>query len=119
MAILTINGAEMPSPGELNISYKPEGKAEISAAGTTVMDRLSVRRTISATFRHLTTEGAELLLQSAIQTALFFDLQYYDPMTGQTVTGTFRATSCSLSPLRYSNGVPTGYVDGKLTMEER
>ena len=119
MAILTINGAVMPSPSELSIVYKPIGKAETSASGLTVMDRIAIKRTITAGFSHLLPDAAEMLLSAAVKNALYFDLTFYDPMTAQDVTGTFRVTSCTVNPWRYADGVPIGYTGGQMTMEER
>ena len=119
MAILVIDGAEMPSPSKLEITYKSIGKAETSASGDTVMDRIALKRTITATFSHLTKAAAKTLLVAAIQNANFFDLTLYDPMTGEEYGGIFRATACSLSPWCYKDGQPVGYTGGKITMEER
>jgi hypothetical protein len=119
MAILTINGAAMPSPSGLEIAYKSIGKAETSASGETVMDRIALKRTITANFSYLTQEGAKALSQAVMQNANFFDLTFYDPMTGTELTGIFRATECRLSPYRYAEGVPVGHREGKITMEER
>lgn len=119
MAILTIDGAEMPSPSGLDITYKVNGKAEMSASGDTIMDRLSVKRTIKATFSHLTAEAAKTLLVTAVQNVNFFDLTYYDPLTGGEVTGVFRVSGCNLSPWCYKDNAPVGYRNGSVTMEEK
>ena len=118
MAILTINGAEMPSPSEMQIGYKDIGKAETAASGDTVMDRVAIKRTINATFAHLTKDQAQALL-IALKTLPFFDLYFFDPLSGTHISGTFRCTSCTVSPWRYVDGAPIGYTGGKITLEER
>ena len=118
MAILIINGAEMPSPSEMQIGYKDIGKAETAASGDTIMDRVAIKRTISASFAHLSKDQAQAILV-ALKTLLFFDLHFYDPLSGESMSGTFRCTSCTVSPWRYADGAPVGYTGGKITLEER
>lgn len=118
MAILTIDGAAMPSPSEMIVDYKDVGKAETAASGETVMDRIAVKRTVTAVYNYLTPENAALLLQ-AVKSALFFTLEFHNPMSRETVTGTFRSTTCTVSPMRYEAGQPVGYTGGRIVMEER
>lgn len=118
MAILTVNGVDMPSPKEMNISYNPIGKSENNAAGGIVMDRIALKRTISLSWGYLDIDNAVILL-SAMQGELFMSVAFYDPATSGAYTGTFYAQTCDASPVRYEGGLPIGYKDVSVTLTEK
>ena len=57
--MLTINGAEMPSPSEMTVTLEDRGETSaINALGQRVADRMAVKRVVHLTWALLT--GGEL-----------------------------------------------------------
>ena len=104
MAVLSINGTDMPSPSAMEIQYDAVGKQETNAAGNTVMDRLGVKRTLKCTWNHLNAEDAAILLTAA-QAENWIELGFYDPQSGED-EGVFRVERASAPVFRVVEGVP-------------
>lgn len=104
MAILSINGTDMPSPSAMEVRYEPVGKTETNAAGNTVMDRLGMKRLLKITWNHLSAEDAAILLTAA-QSENWNELEFYDPAEGRQ-QGVFRAERTSAPVHRVVNDVP-------------
>ena len=82
MAVLTVNGAEMPSPSELKVEIFDVGASgERSASGRLVVDRVAVKRRLRLKWAFLTPAQLGLLL-GAVGQAAFFEVACPDPETG-------------------------------------
>ena len=116
MAILAINGTDMPTPSAMEISCEPVGKEEINAAGNAVMDRLGMKRKIKCVWAYLTAENAAILL-SAAQSENWNTLTYHDPANGSQ-QGTFRVEK-STAPVFRALGGTTEYRNVTIQFKER
>ena len=122
--IYQINGADMPSPSGFEIEYIINGKAEMTAAGSTVMDRISTKRRLHITYNHLFLEQIQGLMKAAIRGDVFFDVSFVDPsnLSGNSAemeTSSFRLKDFRAPALHYENNMPSRFQNIKLTLEER
>lgn len=84
LAILTVNGAEIPAPATLSVYMEDAGGVtQRSVSGALLVSRAAVKRRIEAYWAYLTGEKLRLLLESALQTTPV-TVAYPDPVTGQT-----------------------------------
>ena len=82
MAVLTVNGAEMPSPSGMRVEIFDVGSSgERSASGRLVVDRVAVKRRLKLKWACLTPAQLGLLL-GAVGQGAFFEAGYPDPETG-------------------------------------
>lgn len=82
MAVLTVNGVEMPSPSSMKVEIFDVGSfGERSASGRLVSDRIAVKRKLALKWACLTPEQLGRLL-GAVGQAAFFEVGYPDPETG-------------------------------------
>ena len=67
MALLTVNGAEMPAPTTLKINiFDVSATADRNASGNVVIDRVGTKRKLEMTWAHLTPAQLSLLLTAVI-----------------------------------------------------
>lgn len=118
MAIIAINGLDMPSPQTMEISYREIGKNETNAAGQKVMDRVALKRDLKCVWRYLSKEDAGILL-GQITPEPFMDVSFVDPVTGENAEGEYKAADTVIKPNRYANGFPVGYADITINFQER
>ncbi len=117
MAMLKINGADMPVPASLTVRLEDsrfslrrtlDGAACVSRAGT--------YRTLSCQWQYLTqTEMARLLQAVSGDAALA--VSYPDPATGQTRAMTACCTERSMGLMRMRSGSPV-WTQARLTLTE-
>jgi len=105
MAVLTVNGAAVPSPSELKVSVFEVGSGDIrSASGALVKDVTAIKRRLNLRWAHLTPVELGNLL-SAVSGA-FFEAEYPDPASAAARTAVFRAGEASAGVLRMADGAP-------------
>ena len=115
--MLTINGAEMPSPSEMTVTLEDRGETSaIHALGQRVADRMAVKRVVHLTWALLT--GGELAkLVSAVNAGVFFTAALPDP-AGGTFSGVFRAEERS-AQLHRADGALIQWKNVTMQWEER
>lgn len=118
MAVLTINGSEMPSPSKLEIQYHELGKTSTNAAGNAIMDVLGQKRSMNVSWSYLPKDRANDIV-TAVLASHFMMLEFYDPKTGGNVSAEFYVSSMSFPAFRYENGVPVAFKDCKIAFQER
>jgi len=118
MAMIYIDGVEMPSPAEFSVEFEDVGDmGRRNALGQRLVDRVAVKRIITVSWPRLDREKAALIMAAACGN-VFFEAGYHDPETGEMRTGTFRVVSRSAVMHRAEEG---GAVWAQLDMkwEER
>lgn len=118
MAVLIINGMDMPSPQTMEISWREIGKKETNAMGQMVMDRVALKRDIKCVWRYLSVDDARVLF-GIVNAEPFFSLACVDPVTGENVVGEYKAEDRLIKPARYAEGKPVGFSDVQITFQER
>ena len=82
MAVLRVNGVDMPAPSTMKINiFDVSASADRSASGIAVIDRVGTKRKLEMTWAHLTPAQLSALL-TAVGEKLFFTAEYPDPQTG-------------------------------------
>ena len=105
MAVLTINGAEAPSPSTLKVSIFEVGSSQTrSASVRLVVDRVAVKRRLTLAWAHLSPKELGELL-GAVGGA-FFSVAYPDPETMTQRTMTCRCGESSAGILQIRDGKP-------------
>lgn len=114
--MIRINGVQIPTPSSFIASIEPLVKAERNARGTMIMEHIADKRKLEMTWTYLTPGELQQLLNAVSGT--FFTVQYPDPQTGSTRTGTFYAGPRSVGALSYQNG-QMRWKDVKFNVIER
>lgn len=117
MAVLTVNGAAIPAPSEMNVSIFEVGSGEQrSASGNLVADVTAVKRRLSLRWAHLSPlELGGLLGNTA---AALFEVSYPDPLTAATRTMTCRCGESTAGVLQIRADQPV-WTDVKMEWIER
>lgn len=119
MAIVTLNGVEVPSPQTIEMSFRNIGKSETTAAGTTVFDLVAVKRDAKMTWRFLAPEDASIIT-GTVKTSPFFSLAFVDPETSENVESEYMLGDIIVKPFRYDDdGKIIGYTDVTVNFKER
>ena len=84
MAILTVNGANLPAPATLSVYLEEAGgSAQRAINGTLLVSRAAVKRRIEAYWAYVAPDSLQTMLENALKTAPV-PVSYPDPVTGQT-----------------------------------
>ena len=103
--MLMIDGAAMPSPSALSLSWEDiSSRAERSAAGSAVRDFRGGKRRLKLRWAHLESAALRTLL-TAVQDR-FFTVAFPDPRTGAQASAECWCESCSAGVLRVKDGAP-------------
>jgi len=116
MALIKINGVEIPTPSEFSVGIQDISKAERNAAGTMVIERIATKRKIELSWKYLSKEELSQILTAV--SPVFFTVEYPDPQTGTNRIGTFYCGDRSCSMLDFKNGIPR-YKDVSFNLIER
>ena len=117
MAVLTVNGAEMPSPSELRVKIFDVGSSgERTASGRLAVDRVAVKRALTLRWAALSTEEMSRLL-GAVGASVFFEAEYPDPEVGSRAM-ICRCEERTAGVLRMENGAPV-WKNIEMTWTER
>lgn len=118
MAILSVNGVDMPAPSQLKVNlFDVSSSADRNASGYVVIDRVGTKRKLELNWAQLSEAQLSLLLQ-AVGANVFFTAVYPDPLTGDA-----RSMSCycgdrAMGVLRMSGGAPI-WTDIEMSWIER
>lgn len=116
MAIITINGVELPAPSELQIGIMDLSKAERNANGTMIIERIATKRKIELSWSYLSRTSLQTVL--SMVSPVFFTVGYEDPLTGTSRSGTFYVGDRSAGVIDVIAGIPR-YKDIKFNFIER
>ena len=118
MAVLTVNGADMPAPSALKISiFDVSSTADRNASGYVVIDRVGTKRKLEMRWAHLTAEQLSLLL-TAVGENVFFTAGYPDPQTGGQRSMICYCGDRATGVLRMEGGMPV-WTDVEMNWIER
>ena len=106
MAVLRVNGVDIPAPSAMKISiFDVSASADRSASGRIVIDRVGTKRKLELRWAHLSGENLSALL-SAVGEKLFFTAEYPDPQTGGMRSMTCYCGDRATGVMRMEGGVP-------------
>lgn len=118
MAMLKVNGADMPPPSAMKVTiFDVSSAVERNASGNAVVDRVAVKRRLDLKWAHLGADNLQLLLQ-AIGGNGFFTASYPDPQTGSARTMECYCGDRATGVLRMVDGVPL-WTNVEMTWTER
>jgi hypothetical protein len=116
MALLKINGVDMPTPTDFNVGIMDLSKAERNANGTMIIERIATKRKLEISYSFLDRTDMSKILNAI--SPVFFSATYMDPQTNAMRTGTFYSGDRNLPMLDYKNGVPR-WKDIKFDLVEK
>lgn len=116
MALIKINGVDMPSPSGMLFGIQDISKAERNARGTMIIERIATKRKIDLEWSYLTPAQLSTLLVAV--SPVFFTVTYTDPQTNSLRTGTFYSGDRNAGVMDYING-NLRYKDVKFSVIER
>lgn len=100
--MITINGAPVRAPQRFEVSVRDHRATDITAAGTTVIDRVATKRVLRMEWGALTNAQASAILGATAN--VFFTVVYPDPQTGTSETITCYVNDKSAPMARYKAG---------------
>lgn len=116
MALIKINGADIPAPSEYKVGIQDISKAERNANGTMIIERIATKRKIELSWSYLNKDQLAQLFTAV--SPVFFEVTYVDPQDNGLRTGTFYCGDRTCGMLDFQNGVPR-YKDIKFNLIER
>lgn len=116
MALISINGVDIPTPSDLQVGIMDLSKAERNANGTMIIERIATKRKLEISYSYLSSTDLSSVL-NAID-PVFFNVTYMDPQTDSMRTGSFYSGDRNCGMLSFTNGVPR-YKDVKFNLIER
>jgi hypothetical protein len=116
MALLKINGVDMPTPSTMSVAVEDLVHAERNARGKMIDELIAIKDKIELTWAYLTPVQLSQLLTAVKPRS--FNVTYMDP-----VTNSLKTTACYSGPktapiMDYINGV-LRYKDVRLNLIER
>jgi hypothetical protein len=116
MALIEINGVDLPTPSDFQVGIMDLSKAERNARGTMIIERIATKRKLDISYAFLSRTELSQVLNAV--SPVFFSVTYLDPQTDQYRTGSFYCGDRNAGMLDFQNGVPR-YKDIKFDLIER
>lgn len=116
MALIKINGVDLPTPSEFSVSIQDVVNAERNARATMIMELIGVKQKIELSWAFLT--AAQLSQVLTAVKPLFFTVTYPDPETNTTRTATFYKGDRPAPMMDFRSGIAR-YQDVKFSLIER
>jgi hypothetical protein len=116
MALLRINGVDLPTPSEYNVGIMDLSQAERNVRGDMIIERIATKRKIELEWAFLT--GAQYSQILNLVDPVFFSVTYFDPKDNANKTGTFYVGDRQAPMMRFQNGVAS-WKDIKFSLIER
>jgi hypothetical protein len=116
MALIKINGVEIPTPSDYQPGIMDISKAERNANGTMIIERVATKRKLELAWKTLSQQQMTLILNAIAP--VFFTVEYMDPQEGGIKIGTFYAGDRNCPALSFING-KLKYKDVKFSIIER
>lgn len=114
--MIKINGVSIPTPSDLNIGIQDLSKAERTANGTMVIERIATKRKLELSWKYLSKEDLSTVFNAVAP--VFFEVEYIDPQENSVKTGTFYAGDRKAGALDFKNG-NIRYKDISVNLVER
>ena len=112
--MLKINGVAVPTPKVLKVDISDiDGETSRNAKGDLLRDRIAVKRKLNCEWAPLTMEEISTLLKAV--KAVYFTVEYPDPMEGAFITKTFYVGDRSM-PMYWYDKAKNRYLWQGLTM---
>lgn len=116
MALITVNGVNLPTPSDYQIGVQDISNAQRNAQGTMIIERIATKKTITLSYAFLSASDLSTILQAIAPT--FYNVTYLDPVTNSNLTSSFYAGDRSLGMIDFQNSVPR-YQNLKFELIER
>jgi hypothetical protein len=116
VALITVNGVNIPTPSNYDVSVLDISNAQRNAQGLMIIERIATKRTISLSYNFLSASDLSTILQAISST--FYNVTFLDPVTNSQVTSSFYAGDRAISMIDYVSGVPR-YQNVKFELIER
>lgn len=116
MALVAINGLDLPTPSGYTWAIQDISKAERNAAGTMIIERITTKRKLEVAWSYLTATQLQTILNAV--SGVTFTVSYVDAQTNAIRSGTFYCGDRSVGMIDYQNSVPR-YRDVKFSLIEK
>lgn len=116
MALVSIEGVDLPTPTEFQVDIMDISKAERNANGNMIIERITTKRKLNFTYTYVTPDDLGLILRKIAPT--YYNVTYLDPQTGSYKTGSFYCGDRNIGVLDYINQKPR-YKDFAFNLIER
>lgn len=103
-AMIQVNGVDISTPSNFSVSVNDIVKADRDGAGSMFIQKIATKRKIEMTWNFLSASKFSTLL-TAVGASVTFSVNYPDPVTGTTRSGTFYVGDRSAEAMDYKNGV--------------
>lgn len=104
MALIRINGVDIPTPSDYTPGIQDLVKAERNANGTMIIERITTKRKLEMTWKYLSAADLSTILNAISE--VFFTVEYWDAQDNAMKTGTFYVGDRKAPMLDFKNGVP-------------
>lgn len=101
--MIKVNSVTISTPSSFKVSLEDISKADRNAKGKIIIERITTKRKLELSYNYLSQADLATLLTAI--SAVFFTVEYPDPMTGALRTGTFYSGSKSAGAIDYKAGV--------------
>ncbi len=116
MALLKVNGVDLPTPSEYNFGMMDITNAERNAKGTMIIERIASKVKISIKYKFCDASKMSQILQAT--QPIYYNVTYLDPVSNTYKTGSFYNGDRNLGMIDFKNGVPR-YKDLQFDFIER
>lgn len=116
MALVSIDGVDLPTPSDYQVEILDISKAERNANGTMIIERITTKRKISVKYNYLNSAQLKDLLTKLAPT--FFNVTYLDPQDNITKTSSFYCGDRNASLVDFVDNTPR-YKDVSFNLIER
>ena len=117
MAMLRVDGVDLPTPTSYTPDFEELSKAERNANGMMIKEVITYKYKLNVTWKKLTQEELTILMN--VKRKNFFTLEFIDMDTGTKTTGTFYAGTPTANAMEYKNGRVEHWLDVKMNFIER
>lgn len=116
MALISINGVDLPAPSVYDPGIMDLSKSERNARGTLIKENIATKRKIELGWAYLTGVQYSLILKLLANN--FFSVRYFDAQENGFKTGTFYVGDRQAPMFIFKNGAAS-YKDIKFNIIER
>lgn len=102
MAIISVNGVELPAPSEYDVGIMDLSKAERNARGTMIIERIATKRKIEIGWSYL--KGSDYSKILNLVNPVWFTVRFFDPKDNGMRSGTFYVGDRQAPMIKFKNG---------------
>lgn len=114
--MIKVNSVAISTPSTYQVSVNDISKADRNANGLMIIERVATKRKLEMSWDYLSQTDLSTLFNAVI--AVFFTVEYPDPVDGALKTGTFYVGDRTAGAIDYKNGVMR-WKDIKFNFVER